>query len=112
MKRLLICLLCLCFFAPITAFGEDAPPPAVPHKWKIQPDGSMSTNSPVAIGTPVAAINVAKEVWAVRDSNGDVVASQTVECSDITDGAQDCSIKTYVMIAGTLTLVQTLDTAP
>jgi hypothetical protein len=45
------------------------------------------------------------------DSNGDVVASCTVECSVITDGSQVCQIHYYVMsdTAGTLTEEFTVD---
>jgi len=73
--------------------------------------GPLSAAS-IAIGDPISEVNVEKPVWEVKDDNDAVVASCTVVCSNITDGSQVCAIKFYTMIAGTLTLVQTLDSAP
>jgi hypothetical protein len=113
MKKLLVLLMILALFgcSHIPGIEDAGGPPMPPSPWKVSGGVVSPTNSAwsVAIGSPVAAINVAKEVWAVRDSNDDIIATQKVECTNITDGAQACEINTYIMVAGTLTLVQTLE---
>lgn len=47
-------------------------------------------------------------LMTVEDDNGDVVWKKTITCSDLDDGSQDCQIKEYVIIAGTLTVQATL----
>jgi hypothetical protein len=60
-------------------------------------------------GIAVSVINTEYTIWDIEDSNGDVVAKCTVECSNITDGSQDSEIHFYRMIAGTLTKVLTVN---
>jgi hypothetical protein len=65
----------------------------------------------VTIGDIITETGVEKNVWAATDSNGDTVASCTVECSVLTDGSQVCQIHFYVMsdTPGTLTEELTID---
>jgi hypothetical protein len=77
----------------------------------VTSDGAdgLNISGAVSIGSAVSVITTEYPIWEQKDSNGDVVASMTVVCSDITDGSQDCAIKFYVMVAGTLTLDTTID---
>ena len=72
-----------------------------------------STGLLVIPASTVAATGTEYLVWAIPDSNGDIVAMSTVECSVITDGSQVCQIHYWVMsdTAGTLTEEFTVDTA-
>ena len=59
----------------------------------------------------ISQTGVEYPVWEAMDSNGDVVASCTVECSVLTNGEQVCQIHYYVMsnTPGTLTEEFTID---
>jgi hypothetical protein len=102
-KIFLLCLIACCLVSNATAQYFD------PILGRVTAPDKNPTFESVTMGSAISAINVEKTIWEVKDSNGDVVASCTVVCSDITDGSQDCSIKFYVMVAGTLTLDSTLD---
>lgn len=72
--------------------------------------GDVTADS-ITVGDPISVVDTEYPIWEAVDSNGDVVASATVECSVLTDGAQVCQIHYYVMsdIAGTLTNELTID---
>jgi hypothetical protein len=76
------------------------------------PVGKNPSFDSVGVGSSISATSTEYTVWEILDSNGDVVASQTVECSNITDGSQVCQIHFWVMsdTAGTLTKEFTIDT--
>jgi hypothetical protein len=57
----------------------------------------------VSIGDPVSETDVEKPLTEIEDLNGDIVASLTVECSDLTDESQDCTVYVYKALAGALT---------
>ncbi len=98
-------------FAVFIAYGcgpnlsTTGGPPSPPSVWKKSGSSVTPKNISwsVAIGTAVSVVDTEYRVWEKLDSNGDVVASMTVTCSDITDGSQDCTVKIYEMVAGTLT---------
>jgi len=62
--------------------------------------------------TVVSVVDTEYTIWDIEDSNSDVVAKCTVECSNITDGSQESEIHFYRMIAGTLTKVHTINNTP
>lgn len=72
--------------------------------------GSVTMES-ASVGDPISETGVEKPWAEMRDLNGDVVASITVECSVLADGAQVCQIHFYVMsdTPGTLTNELTID---
>lgn len=126
MKKLLVLISIMAFlFAGCDMFDatETKTPPSVPGVVKrIQstdtcPDNSIcfetDTGVLVLSTSTVSATGTEYVVWAIPDSNGDIVAMSTVECSVITDGSQVCQIHYWVMsdTAGTLTEEFTIDIA-
>ena len=124
--KLLFCFIYLLFSSNLFAqsgFG------GYPFNPSIDIDGAISTHSSdttdvhgqtdmdnpvfdsVTVGDPISVVDTEYPVWEAVDSNGDVVASATVECSVITDGSQVCQIHYYVMsdTPGTLTEKFTID---
>jgi len=103
MKRLL--------FLPFLLIAVQALafPPAPPLS-KNPTFGTVTADAFVS-SEVISQTEVEYPVWEAVDSNGDVVASATVECSVITDGSQVCQIHYYVMsdTAGTLTEEFTVD---
>ena len=87
-----------------------AGPPAIPHGWQVK-SGYQSTSNPIEIGDPISVIDTPKTVWSVLDSNGDIVAACRVTVTDLTASAQDSKIEFLVMVAGTLVVAQTLNSA-
>jgi len=106
MKRLLFLPLLL-----IAAVSAWAGPPSAPPLSNNPSFGDVTADS-ITVGDPVSVVDTEYPVWEQRDSNGDVVSSMTVECSDLTDGSQDCSAKLYTMVEGVLTLDSTFDGVP
>ena len=105
MKRLLFLLLLL-----IAAVSAWAGPPSAPPLSNNPSFGDVTADS-ITVGDPISVVDTEYPIWEAVDINGDVVASATVECSVLTDGAQVCQIHYYVMsdIAGTLTNELTID---
>ena len=104
MKRLLFLpLLFICGYAL-------AGPPSAPPLSNNPSFGNVTADS-ITVGDPISVVDTEYPVWEAVDSNGDVVASATVECSVITDGSQVCQIHYYVMsdTPGTLTEEFTVD---
>ena len=105
MKRLLFLPLLL-----IAAVSAWAGPPSAPPLSNNPSFGGVTADS-ITVGDPISVVDTEYPVWEAVDSNGDVVASATVECSVITDGSQVCQIHYYVMsdTPGTLTEELTID---
>lgn len=106
---------CLIFsMLMLVCFASDAIalPPA-PSYFEADGTGIKTKDgvTHVGIGDAISEEDTEKAVWELIDSNGDIVASMTVECSDLTDESQDCEIKYYIMIGGSLVVALTLDAA-
>jgi hypothetical protein len=107
MRRLLILVFLIFLMAagPALAF-----PPVDRNSLGLGENDDVSFGS-LSVGTSISATGTEYTVWEIQDSNGDVVAACTVECSVITDGSQVCQIHYYVMsdTPGTLTEELTID---
>jgi hypothetical protein len=78
---------------------------------QLDAGGNLDVDGTVTSGDAISVVDTEYPVWEAVDSNGDVVASSTVECSVLTDGSQVCQIHFYVMsdTPGTLTEEFTID---
>ncbi len=89
--------------------------------WKEAPTGTLSARntadddyapikaSSLEIGDPIDTTGVEYPVTEIKDDNGAVVASITVEFDNLGDGSQNGVMKFHVMRAGTLTEVFEMD---
>jgi hypothetical protein len=110
-NKIFICLLIL-FWGSALVFAGDLPPAdGLPPGVKGDGNSGLTVEGSVTMGSPISATGTEYTIWEVKDSNGDIVAACTVECSNITDGSQVCQIHYYVMsdTAGTLTEEFTID---